>query len=82
MSPLEQEIQNRIAKEEPKELEKWTNRFIVAGAVYFLLGGREVRLVVGAGTAYYLVQKKVIQTERQKAIETLEEAKKRLFGGK
>jgi len=85
MSPLEQEIQANIARIEPDLKQKWARRFLAGGAVYFLLGGREVRAVAAVGAVYYLVQKKVIQTEQQKVVtkvvESFEEMKKRLFGG-
>lgn len=80
-TPLEQEIALRIEAKEPDVLQLWTRRFLAGGAIYFLLGGKEVRFVAAAGAVYYLVQKKVIQSEKQKVIESVEEIKKRLFGG-
>lgn len=84
MTPLDALAAQRIEAKEPELLQKWTNRFLIGGAVYFLLGGREVRFVVAGGTVFYLVQKKVIQSETEKAkakvTETFEEMKRRLFG--
>jgi hypothetical protein len=86
MTPLEQDIQNNIAKVTPDLKQIWTIRLLAGGAVYFLLGGRNVRMVAAGGAVYYLVEKKYIKTEIAKAenkvIETFEQMKKRMFGGK
>lgn len=84
MTPLETALQKTIAKTGPDLQTIWTRRLLAGGAVYFLLGGREVRLVVAGGTIYYLVQKKIIQTETDKAIKqaqnSLEDLKNKIFG--
>ncbi len=92
MSPLEQQQAAMIArgKVQPDELTKWSRRLLAGGAVYFLLGGREVRVVTAAGVIYYLVQKKVIQEKQEqfkedvkdKGKEMYNEIKNRLFGKK
>lgn len=84
MNALESQIQERIATPTLSEKEKWAHRFLAGGAIYFLLGGREVRAVVAAGTVYYLVQKKVIKDKtedtKNKVQENLDALKKKLFG--
>jgi len=84
MTPLEEQIQANMLKVVPDLKQVWTIRLLAGGAVYFLLGGRSVRLVAAGGAVYYLVEKKYIKTQtqqvEQKVVETFEAMKQRLFG--
>jgi len=42
---------------DPKKV--WATRILTGGAIYYLLGGREMRVAVAGAAVLYLVNKKI-----------------------